>query len=227
MNRPRVTSAEILGILSTTGWLSEQPEDFQARIARAGRWTRVSKGARLYYAGEEAKAMFGLGDGLLDVSIPISPSEEVVVHRAPPGFWIGDGALLSGIPRTVSVEAAVDCRVFAVPIDAIRRILTAHPEDWMYLHRLSSRNGTLATRVLAETLALPPRARFARLLLRIATPDGSVRLTQEELGRMAGMSRAAFRRAFASLIDAGVVKTGYGGVQICDPAALEREANSV
>lgn len=226
MNQFRQTPDEILGVLSTTGWLAEQPSEFRDAIARAGRWSKLAKGARLYNAGEEPTAMYGLGEGLLDVAIPISDEEEVTVHRAPPGFWIGDGALLSSMPREVSVEAAMDCRVFRVPIAAVQRILSAHPEYWMYFHRLSSRNVTLAVRVLGEMIALPPKARFARLLLRIASPDGSVRVTQEELGRMAGMSRVAFRRAFASLIESGAVETGYGGIRIRDTAALEREANA-
>lgn len=226
MNQSRQTPDEILGVLSTTGWLAGQPVGLREAIARAGRWSELAKGARLYNTGEEPTAMFGLGDGLLDIAIPINDQEEVTVHRTTPGFWIGDGALLSSLPREVSVEAATDCRVFRVPITAVQRILGAHPEYWMYFHRLSSRNVTLAVRVLGEMIALPPKARFARLLLRIASPDGSVRVTQEELGRMAGMSRVAFRRAFASLIESGAVETGYGGLRIRDTAALEREANA-
>ena len=226
MNQSRHSADEILGILSTTGWLAEQPGEFREAVARAGRWRKVAKGVRLYDAGEEPTAMYGLGEGRLDVAIPISDDEEVTLHRAPPGFWIGDGAILSEMPRQVSVEAAVDCRVFGLPIAAVRRILAQHPEYWMYFHRLSSMNLTLAIRALGEVIALPPKARFARLLRRIASPDGSVRVTQEELGRMAGMSRVAFRRAFASLIDSGAVETEYGGLRIRDAAALEREANA-
>ncbi len=226
MNQSRYSAADVLGVLARTGWLSEQPAEFQERIARAGRWMSLAKGARLYNTGEDAVAMFGLGEGLLDIAIPVSDDEEVTVHRARPGFWIGDGALLSSVPREVSVEAATDCLVFRVPIESVQRILDAHPKDWMYFHRLSSINVTLAVRILAEVIALPPKARFARLLLRLAAPDGSVRVTQEELGRMAGMSRAAFRRTFGSLIRSGAVETTYGGLIIRDGAALEQVANA-
>jgi CRP/FNR family cyclic AMP-dependent transcriptional regulator len=226
MNHSRHSAAEVLGVLARTGWLSEQPGEFQERIARAGRWITVPKGARLYSVGEVAAAMFGLGEGLLDISIPISQDEEVTVHRAPPGFWIGDGALLSTVPRQLSVEAATECLIFHVRIGAVQRMLEANPKDWMYFYRLSSMNATLAVRTLAEVIALPTRARFARLLLRIAAPDGTVHVTQEELGRMAGMSRAAFRRTCSSLIRSGAVKTMYGGLVIRDAAALAQVANA-
>jgi len=213
-----------LGLLDRTGWLSDLPLDFRERMARIGRRTTLSRGASLYEVGEAPQAIYGLAEGLLDVSIPIGPDEEVTVHRAPPGFWIGDGALLSGLPRVLSVRAAADCRLFRIPHAALIRVLEANPGDWMYLHRLSTLNAALCMHTLAEVIALPPRARFARLLLRIAPPDGTVHATQEELGRMAGMSRAAFRRAFRSLIRSGALETGRGTIRIHDRAALERAA---
>ena len=216
-----------LGLLASTGWLAQQPVDFSDRIVRIGRWVSVPRGGALYEVGEAPDALFGLGEGALDVMIPVGPDEEVTVHRAPPGFWIGDGALLSGMQRTLSVRAPVDCRVFRIPHAALERLLDAHPGDWMYLHRLSTMNGTLCMQTLAEMISLPPKARFARLLMRIAAPDGSVHATQEELGRMAGMSRPAFRRAMRSLIAAGAIETGRGMVRVHDRRALEAAGGDI
>ncbi len=215
--------AKILGTLMQTGWLSVQPPGFQDRMIAIGRWVSVPKGRALYLLGEEPDALFGLGSGLLDVSVPVG-AEDVVVHRAPPGFWVGDGALLSGVPRMLTVVAATACDVFRIPHAPLRRVLDEHPGDWRHLHHLATLNGFLATQALAEVLVLPARPRFARVLLRLAQPDGRVAATQEELGRMTGMSRAAFRRALGALIAAGVIETGRGSVRIHDRAALEREA---
>ena len=212
-----------LRMLAQTGWLSLQPPDFQDRMIAIGRWTAVPRGKALYVLGEEPDAIFGLGTGLLDISVPVG-EEDVIVHRAPPGFWVGDGALLSGVRRVLTVTAHTDCEVFRIPEAPLRRVLEDNPGDWRCLHHLATLNGLLATQALAEAIALPARPRFARVLLRLAGPDGTINATQEELGRMAGMSRAAFRRAFGALIDAGVLETGRGSVQIHDRAALEREA---
>lgn len=216
--------AQRLRTLAQTGWLSLQPPDFQDRMIAIGRWTSAPKGRPLYVLGEEPDAIYGLGAGLLDVSLPVDAEEDVIVHRAPPGFWVGDGALLSGVTRMLTVSAATDCEVFRIPHAPLRRVLEENPGDWQSLHHLATLNGHLATQTLAEALALPAGPRFARLLLRLALPDGTVAATQEELGRMAGMSRAAFRRTFATMIAAGVLETGRGSVRIHDRAALEREA---
>lgn len=218
------TRAQHLRLLAEIGWLALQPPAFQHRMIAIGRWTLVPRGKPLYVQGEDAEAIFGLGDGLLDISLPVDADMDVIVHRAPPGFWVGDGALLSGVPRFLTVTAASDCEVFRIPHAPLRRMLDDNPGDWRCFHHLATLNAVLATQALAEALVLPARPRFARVLLRMAQPDGTVAATQEELGSMAGMSRAAFRRAFGALIAAGVVETGRGTVRIHDRAALEREA---
>jgi CRP-like cAMP-binding protein len=69
--------------------------------------------------------------------------------------------------------------------------------------------------------------RFARNLLRLSEASSAVRMTQEELGRMVGLSRSAFRRCFADLIDQGIVELQYGSIRIRDRRALQREAARV
>lgn len=224
MKQSEQKSSDALRHLPAVGWLAEQPMAFQIRMASAGRWMTVPRGGLLYAIGDAPDAIFGLGEGLLEVSIPITRDEDVTIYRARPGFWIGDSALLAETHRSLTVSAAADSRIFRIPVGAVRRCLAEHPEDWKRFFQLNHANATLAVRILAEVLALTPRVRFARMLLRLATPDGSVRATQDDLGRMAGMSRAAFRRAFKALIETGVVRTEYGGLRIVDRAALQHAA---
>lgn len=218
------TAAVTLGNLAAIGWMAEQPGDFQARMAKLGRWVSVARGSVVYAVGDEADAILGLGEGALDVAIPISEDHEVITHRAAPGFWVGDAALLASTRRTISVYAASDSRLFKLPAAAVLRSLKEFPEDWFCFYRLSHKNVMLSLQALAEVISLPPRTRFARALLRLTASGDTVRLTQEELGRMVGMSRAGFRRSFASLIEQGIVDVEYGGIRIRDRTALEREA---
>lgn len=211
--------------LAARGWLAEQDEDLRQSILAAARWKTLARGESLYAVGDEPNGLFGLEEGFLDIAIPISEDEEVVIHRAPPGLWIGDSALLAGTTRSLTLTAATPAQVVALPAATLRRLLAERPQHWPAFAALAHRNGTLAIQVLAEALALPPRARFARLLLRIADSEGNVRATQEDLGRLAGMSRAAFRRAFGDLIANGVVQLEYAGLRIVDAAALQAEAD--
>ena len=224
LRQPRSSPMQSPCALAKTGWLAEQPTDFQERLTALGNWRTYRAGQSLYEVGDEPNALFGLESGLLDIAIPISEDEIATLHRAGPGTWGGDSALLAGSPRVVSLTAHVDSLVFVVPASALMRHLAERPEDLFNFYKLNHRNFELALKALAEVVALPPRTRFARLLLRLAASDEVIRATQTELGKLAGMSRAAFRRAFCELLAAGVVKTEYGKVLITDRAALEAEA---
>lgn len=87
-----------LDSLAKVGWLSQQNAEFQERMAKAGKWMTLAKGQLLYDVGDTPDAIFGLAEGLLDVAIPISADEMVTLHRAAPGFWIGDSASLRNRP---------------------------------------------------------------------------------------------------------------------------------
>ena len=224
MTRSAISLIDSLGSLAQKGPLAQEPSDLQARMARAGHWLTLSRGQPLYLAGDLATSVFGLESGGLDIAIPIETGEEVVIHQMKPGEWIGEAALMPDVTRPLSVWSAAESRLFCVPAEAIRRNVAEHPGDIYFFLKFSHRNSILMARLTAELLSLSPQARFARLLLRLATPGGTAQVTQEELGRKAGMSRAAFRRSCAALIDAGAVRIDYGRVHIVDRVQLKRAA---
>jgi CRP/FNR family transcriptional regulator, cyclic AMP receptor protein len=216
--------SSFLGCLNAEGWLSQQPSDFQARMAAAGRWVSIPRGQPIFIAGDEPAALFGLERGLLDVALPIGAGEEAISLRIGPGSWLGDASVLAGILHSTSAWAAIDSRLFRISISSIIAELDQHAESTKYFFKLAAINAAFAMSELAEVLTLPPRARFARLLLRLAAADGTVRITQEELGRITGMSRAAFRRSFAGLLQADAVRTEYGGIRILNRTKLSDAA---
>jgi CRP-like cAMP-binding protein len=208
--------------LDRVGWLAGQPEALRDWAQRSGRWRHYDKDQPLYEVGGESEAMFGLGSGGLDVLIPVSDDEQVVVHRAEPGFWIGDSGILAGTRRSISVVAAAPCQVFSIPAGALRRLLADHPEFWRCFYELAHRNGTLAVATLAEVLSRSPEARLARMLLRLADPSGEVHATQFDLARLLGVTRSSLQRALSHLHAEGAVRTQYGFVAILDRAKLQR-----
>lgn len=214
-------------VLSRKGWLSEQPEDFRERMLALAHWRTYPAGADLYQVGDEANAVLGLESGMADVSIPISGDEMVNIYRAQAGFWIGDSALIAQTERGLSIMAQTECLTLVIPAGKLMRHLEAQPRDLLYFFKLNHANVMLSLQVLSETIALPPRARFARMLLRLRDEAGVVHATQAELGAMAGMSRAAFRRAFLGLSETNIVRTEYGAVRILDMDALQAEAERV
>jgi CRP/FNR family cyclic AMP-dependent transcriptional regulator len=214
-------AVEGLAPLTERGWLATQPAAFQGWMARNGRWQVYAPQQVLYDAGEEPDALYGLGEGALEVTLPLVGDEPVTVHRAEPGFWLGESALLARTTRLLTLTAATEARVFRVPAARIRALVAEQPEAWNSLYELSHLNASLAVTLLAEALALSPRARLARMLLRLADGEGRVVARQEELARLIGMTRSSLQRALAGLAEAGAVSSGYGSLVVRDRAALK------
>jgi CRP-like cAMP-binding protein len=211
-----------LAPLDTVGWLAEQPAEFRDWAGRTGRSRRLEGGQVLYDAGEAPDGLYGLAEGALNVTLPLVGDEPVTVHRAEVGFWIGDSALLADAPRLVSLSAALPSRVFFVPAGAVRSLLLHRPEFWPAFYQLSHTNVLTALQLLAEALALSPRARVARHLLRLADGDGVASVSQDDLARLIGVTRTTLYRVVRDLTERGILEAGYRHITILDRAALQR-----
>ena len=211
-----------LSPLTERGWLSEQDREFQSWLAEAGRWREFVEGEPVYEMGDPPDGLYGLGAGALEVSLPLHADEPVTLYRAEIGFWIGESAILAHAPRMIGLTAVRASRLFFVPAAALRRGLSEEPSRWEPLYALSHANTSVAVNLLSESLALSPRARLARLLLRLGAESGRVQARQDELARVIGMTRSSFQRSLRSLVESGVVSSGYGEILLLDLARLER-----
>jgi CRP-like cAMP-binding protein len=221
LNQSADAEIQGLGILGQVGWLSRQPTDFQAAVARLGRWREYKPREIIYLAGGESDGLYGLAEGTLEISFPLIGEEEVTVHRAEPGFWIGEASILARQDRIVTLSAATAVRALFLPQIELRRMIEANPRYWGAFYEQSVGNQIVTLMLLAEVLSLTPRARVARLLLRLADREGVVAGSQEDLGRLLGMTRSSIRRAIAELADSGLISTGYGKLRIVDHGGLE------
>ena len=210
-----------LGLLAQTGWLSQQSGGFRDWVASVGAWKNYEAGEIIFLAGDDPDAVYGLAEGAVEITFPLIGEEPVTVHRGEPGFWVGDSAILSNKKRLVTLGAAAQCRVFRLPAAEVRQRLERIPGDWRAFYELTHRNFEISMNLVAEALSLRPRARLARLFLRLADEEGAVPGSNEEFARLIGMTRSSMQRAIRHLVDAKAIETGYGQVNILDRNKLQ------
>ena len=211
--------------LDKVGWLSGEPREVRDWVAASGTWRRYAAGTIIYLAGDPSGGLYGLANGTLEITFPLDATEAVSVHRAEPGFWIGESACLAGVPRSVSLASVDDTLVFHVPSSAIERRVQERPDTWRAFYRPSHMNGMRAVRMLAEALALPPGARFCQLLIRLSASGTEVIGNQESLGALVGLRHTTAKRLVHSLVAGGAIRSGYGRIIILDRALLETIAH--
>ncbi len=208
--------------MDRVGWLADQPEDLQQWFAQVGRWQRFEPGQLLYLAGDTADGMYGLAEGALEITFPLVADEPVTIHRAEPGFWIGDAAQFSRRARMIGLSAATPARILRVSGADLERLLADSPRFWPCFYDLSSRNVETALTLLSESLALTVKARVCRRLLALAERDRDIQITQDDLAKLVGVTRATVRRAIAELAAEGGVETGYRSLRLSDLSVLRR-----
>lgn len=166
--------------------------------------------------------MYGLASGALEINFPLIADEPLTIHRAEPGFWIGDAAQLSRRPRIIGIAAATPAKLLRVNGADLDRLLAENPRFWPCFYDLNMRNIETALTLLGESLALTVKARVCRRLLALAEHEAEVTITQDDLAKLVGVTRATVRRAIAELAAEGGVETGYRTLRLSDLAVLRR-----
>lgn len=212
-----------LAVVSQSGWFAERPEALKEALRRIARLRRFSPGEAIYLVGDEPNGIFGLVDGGVDIAIPRSDGLEMTVHRADPGFWIGDLAQFTGQTRLVSVVAAEPTLVIHFPQHALRPLVEASPGFYPDFYALTYENVRLLLRLLANLASTPSEVRVAmRLLMYDGARDRlGINISQGKLAELVGLSAPTLQRALRRLQDDNLIKVGYSRIEILDRRGLQ------
>ena len=76
--------------------------------------------------GEPVEHLYVILEGELRITKEVSGGE-VVINTYTPGAFFAEVPLLAGTPFLATGRALTDCRLFLIPNDFFRRMLTEHP----------------------------------------------------------------------------------------------------
>ncbi|RYF17837.1 MAG: Crp/Fnr family transcriptional regulator [Comamonadaceae bacterium] len=176
--------------------------------------------------GRPVTYWFGVVEGLLKMSTDNAQGRTITFSGLPPGGWFGEGTVLKR-------------EIYRYDIQALRRSVVAGlPADtfhWLLDHSIgfnrfvmNQLNERLAQFIAAREIdrMTTPDLRVARNLAALFNPVlfpgvGEVlRITQQELAYLVGLSRQRVNEALASLQEQGIIRVEYGGLRVLDLQAL-------
>lgn len=216
--------------LRRSGWAAGlAPHEFD-RVACAVFERRFSAGALVAAKGEMADHWLGVVAGMVKVDTNLADGKSTTFTGVTAGGWLGEGSLLKHEPRPYEVIALQDTRMAFLPR------ATFH---WLYENSLPFNHFLVAqlNARLGQFIALVERSRMhatpelvayglAILLDRELSPcaDDRVCISQEELGRLCGVSRQVASRGLHKLVEDGVIRMAYGAIEVRDRAGLRSAA---
>jgi CRP-like cAMP-binding protein len=178
--------------------------------------------------GRPANFWFGVLDGLMKMSNDASLGVSITFTGIPPGAWFGEGTLLKRECYRYNIEALRCSVVAGLPALTFHWLLeTSIPFNGYVMNQLNERLGQFIAAREADRIS-DPDVRVARSLAALFNPvlyplvGELLRITQQELAYLVGLSRQRVNESLRALSGAGLIRVVYGGLQVVDLSELRR-----
>jgi CRP-like cAMP-binding protein len=224
--RRNPTPQELAGI----PWLKVlRPEEYHAAASQI-KVSDAQPGDYVCRIGRPVTYWFGVIEGLLKMSSETAQGHSVTFSGLPPGGWFGEGTVLKREVYRYNIQALRKSVVAGLPADTFHWLLDHSIGFNRFI--MNQLNERLAQFIAAREIDRmnDPDLRVARSLAALFNPvlfsgvGDVLRITQQELAYLVGLSRQRVNEALATLEANGTIRVEYGGVRILDLGALGSSA---
>ncbi len=216
------TQAELNGI----PWLQSLDAKQRERVIDELDVTDALPGDYVCRIGRPVTYWFGLIEGLLKMSTDNAQGQTMTFTGVPPGGWFGEGTVLKREPYRYNIQALRKSVVAGLPIKTFDWLLdNSFGFNRFVMYQLNERLGQFIGAREIDRMTNPD-IRVARSLAALFNPVlypgvGEVlRITQQELAYLVGLSRQRVNEALTTLADQGTIRVEYGGLRVLDIYAL-------
>jgi CRP/FNR family transcriptional regulator, cyclic AMP receptor protein len=197
---------------------------------------RYGRGEIIFRDGDPAERLFLIDTGRVKLSTSSPTGQEMLIGLVGRGQIFGELEIIDRGPRAMDARAMEDALLYAFPSDAFWTILENRPALARRLLELMARRLRRADQASQDLVFFDAPTRLARRLLQLAEEHGqamgpdeesvrvAVRVTQEELAQMIGVTRESANRLVASFSERGWIDWNDGYPILLQPEALVRRA---
>lgn len=216
------TAEELAGI----PWLKVLSPEHCAQAASELKVSDAMPGDYVCRVGRPVTYWFGVIEGLLKMSTDNAQGQTMTYTGMPPGGWFGEGTALKRESYRYNIQALRRSIVAGLPVDTFHWLLDHSIGFNRFV--MNQLNERLAQFIAAREIdrLTNPDVRVARSLAALFNPVlypgvGEVlRITQQELAYLVGLSRQRVNEALAALEAQSTIRVEYGGLRILDLEAL-------
>ncbi|MCH8503588.1 MAG: Crp/Fnr family transcriptional regulator [Ectothiorhodospiraceae bacterium] len=223
----RGQGASLEDVLRDSLWARDLSPDAFENVRRHVGEKHVKPGEFVCHQGRSAVHWIGVIDGLVKLTALSPEGKSVTFTGITAGGWFGEGSLLKDEPRRYDGVAVCNSRIALMPRSTFTWLLdNSIAFNRFLLHQLNERLGLFISMVGFDRM-LKPEARVARCLATLFNPylypntTQRLKLSQEDVAQLAGMSRQRVHQALRELEDARLLKVEYGHIDVIDLAGLQ------
>jgi CRP-like cAMP-binding protein len=223
--RRPLTQAE----LDAIPWFHLLAPDERLRAADDLKIAQAAPGDFVCRMGRPVTYWFGVVDGLLKMSSDNAQGQTMTFTGVPPGGWFGEGTALKRETYRYNIQALRKSMVAGLHVDTFHWLLDhSIAFNRFIMNQLNERLGQFIAAREIDRMTNPD-IRVARSLATLFNPVlypgvGEVlRITQQELAYLVGLSRQRVNEALTTLAAQSVIRVEYGGLRVLDLNALRSQ----
>jgi CRP/FNR family cyclic AMP-dependent transcriptional regulator len=209
-------------------WLALLQDDERAQVVPQLVVSDPQAGDYVCRVGRPVTYWFGVISGLLKMSSDNEQGHTMTFTGVPPGGWFGEGTALKRESYRYNIQALRASVVAGLPVDTFHWLLD-HSIGFnrFIMNQLNERLGQFIAAREVDRMN-NPEIKVARSLAALFNPVlfsgvGEVlRITQQELAYLAGLSRQRVNEALRVLESQQLIRVEYGGLRILNMDGLRR-----
>ncbi|MHB8909279.1 MAG: Crp/Fnr family transcriptional regulator [Syntrophales bacterium] len=191
---------------------------------------QLGKGELLFQQGDEGTALYIIAQGRIKISLS-RRMDNVTLAILGQGEFLGEMALLDDLPRSADARALEDAQLYVLNRKDFLCFLSNNGHTVYAILNSLSRRLRKTDDQLAEMCFLNLSARLAKRLVDLAETQepraGSpsaydLKISQQELGNILGVSRESINKELKILRNKGVVSTLRNSIHILDLESLKK-----
>ena len=224
--QPQLSRPAMPDELERIPWLHRLDAAERERVVQDLRVVVVAPGELVCRVGRPVKSWFGVIDGLLKMSSDqitrSGAGMPITFTGVPSGGWFGEGTVLKNETYRYNIQALRKSVVAGITAETFQWLLDRSIGfNRFVMMQLNERLGQFIGAREIDRLTHPDE-RVARNLAALFHPvlypgvGKLLRITQQELGYLVGLSRQRVNEALNALQAAGVIRVEYGGVRVLD-----------
>jgi CRP/FNR family transcriptional regulator, cyclic AMP receptor protein len=209
--------------------LGRLTEQSRRALLRWSRFRAVKRRETISRQGDPAGAVLLVVNGYLKRSTPLADGNEVLLGLIGPGDCAGEATVLLEQPHDANLTALSECLLLMIDARQFRHAFGHEPEALLAVMRSTTEELQRTTQQLLDGRVQTTPGRLAKVLLCLPRAPSSglngatrlgLRLSQSELGAMAGICREVVNRYLGIWRDAGWIELSDGRVTAFDLTAI-------
>jgi len=220
------SSIEMRDRLRGTPWAKGLTAEQLMRVEDETQVAKYAAGAVVCQEGVPAQHWIGVLDGMVKVDTVSPDGRSTTFIGVSSGGWLGEGSLLKREPRPYEVVTLRDSWIALMPMKTFDWLFeTSLPFNHFLVRQLNARLGQFVA-VVESCRMQSTTAQVAVCVAELFNPtlcsvtSDALRISQEEIARLCGLSRQIANRALHELQAAGFVRMQYGSIHVLDVNGL-------